>query len=57
MEINEIFNAISNNGFAIFVAIYMLVYQNKSMSTLTEAVNRACLLLQTLAEKEGVNHE
>ena len=35
----EIMDYISNNGFAIFVAVYMLVYQSQSMKALTDAVN------------------
>ena len=55
MEANEILTFISNNGFAIFVDAYMLIYQNKSMSALTEAVNKLCVYMEHLVSKEDVS--
>lgn len=50
----EMLQFISNNGFAIFVAVYMLVYQNKSMTTLTEAVKDLTTWVKAM---HGVEHE
>ena len=48
----EVFTFISNNGFAIFVGAYMLIYQNKSMTNLTEAVNKLTYLIEHLTDKK-----
>ena len=52
MELEQIFQLISNNGFAIFVAIYMIINNNKTMQALTDAVNE---LKSTLEHTRGVN--
>lgn len=52
MEINEILNFIASNGFAIVVAVYFLVYNNKSM----KAMNDTLIELKTLIESIAKNN-
>lgn len=52
MELEAIFQLISNNGFAIFVAIYMIINNNKTMQALTDAVHE---LKNTLEHTRGVS--
>ena len=51
MSLEEILSLITNNGFAIFVAVYMIIYNNKSMQGLCSAVEKASHLLQTLVDR------
>lgn len=44
----DIFDFISNNGFAIVVAIYMMIYNNKSLTSLTKAINKQTTMLETV---------
>ncbi len=39
MEIEQIIQIISNVGFPIFVAIYMLIYMNKQQQDMKETIN------------------
>lgn len=45
---NELVNVISNVGFPIVVALYMIITMQKEIKYLTEAINR---LEQTIKEK------
>lgn len=47
----EILQYISNNGFAIVVAIYMIVYNNRTLTSLTEAINKQTVMLETVFNK------
>lgn len=38
MELNDIVQVISNLGFPIFVTVYMMVVNNKTLKELTEAI-------------------
>lgn len=54
----DIFDFISNNGFAIVVAIYMMIYNNKSLTSLTNAINKQTTMLETvLGVKDSVEDE
>ncbi len=56
MEINEILNFIASNGFAIVIAAYFIINNNKSMQAMNETLIELKTLIQKIAEdkdKEG----
>ena len=50
MEFNEILNFIASNGFAIVIAVYFIVNNNKSMQAMNETLIELKTLIQKLAE-------
>lgn len=49
---NEFMNFVVNNGFAIFVGVYMLTTQTKVMQDLTKAVDELTVIVREIkAEK------
>ena len=57
MEIEQIIQIISNVGFPIFVAIYMLIYMNKQQQDMKETINELKNAINILNEniKESNN--
>lgn len=49
----EMLNYIANNGFAIVVAIYMIVVNTKQVQENTQATNKLIDLIERLLAKEG----
>ena len=49
----EILSYVSNNGFAIVVAIYMIVYNNKTLQTLSEAINKQTTMIETILKERS----
>lgn len=40
-------DVISKVGFPIFVAVWMLIYMNKTLKELTESINKLATLIET----------
>ena len=57
MEVNEILNFIASNGFAIVIAVYFIVNNNKSMQAMNETLIELKTLIQTLAEDKDKEKE
>lgn len=49
----EMLNYIANNGFAIVVAIYMIVVNTKQVQENTQATNKLIDLIERFLAKEG----
>ena len=54
MDINEIIQVISTNGFSIAVSVYLLIERRGDTKALTSAVTNLCTMLQRLLDKEGL---
>lgn len=54
---NEMIDFIANNGFAIVVAVYMLVVNNKTVKENTEATNKLVTLLEHMLDGRSVSNE
>lgn len=50
MEIEQIIQIISNVGFPIFVAVYMLIYMNKQQEDMKETINELKNAINILTE-------
>ena len=53
MEFNDILSYIANNGFAIVIALYMIVVNNKTVQENTKATDKMNDLLERLIIKLG----
>lgn len=51
---NELLTMVTNNGFAIAMAIYMVVVNNKTVQQNTEAVTKMIIMLENLTDRIGV---
>lgn len=49
----EMLSYIANNGFAIAVAAYMIVYNTKIVNENTAVMRRMCTLIETFIEGKG----
>lgn len=49
----DIMTFVANNGFAIVVACYMLVVNNKTLKENTEATNKLVMLLEHMVDSRG----
>lgn len=47
---SEIANFVVNNGFAIFVGVYMLTTQNKVLQDNTKAINELIVIVKDIKE-------
>ena len=47
MEINELISLITNNGFAIAVAAYLLIRLEKQIGTLSNSINKLNTIIST----------
>ncbi|QWT50670.1 hypothetical protein DLn1_00027 [Bacillus phage DLn1] len=52
MMTSEIANFVVNNGFAIFVGVYMLTTQNKVLQDNTKAINELIVIVKDLKLKD-----
>ena len=57
MEIEQIIQIISNVGFPIFVAIYMLIYMNKQQEDMKETINELKNAINILTENIKENND
>ena len=53
MEFNDILGYIANNGFAIVIALYMIIVNNKTVQENTKATDKMNDLLERLIIKLG----
>jgi len=51
MDIETIVQLISNLGFPIFVAVYLLIYFNRTMRCLTKAINELTIAVKQIQVK------
>lgn len=47
MDMNELVNSIINNGFAIVVAVYLLIRLEKQIDNLSTSINRLNTIIST----------
>lgn len=57
MEMQPLLDYIAGNGFAIVVAVYMIVVNSKIVQENTQATNKMSCLIERLLEKEGYIRE
>lgn len=53
MEISEILNLVMSNGFAIVIAAYFIINNNRSMQAMNETLIELKTLIKKLAEDKG----
>lgn len=53
MTMTELLQYISNNGFAICVAAYMIIVQSKQLTAMTEALTKLTTVIESLEDKVG----
>lgn len=53
MEIDIIERLISSVGFPIFVAVYLLVFNRKTVKALTQAIDKLTIMVERLCNERG----
>ena len=51
MTVDQILTAIGNLGFPVFVAVYLLVFVNRTVKSNTQAINSLAKIITQLCEK------
>lgn len=57
MEFSEILNFIASNGFAIVIAVYFIINNNKSMQAMNETLIELKTLIESIAKDKERNDE
>ena len=57
MEFSDILNFIANNGVAIFIAVYFIFNNNKSMQAMNETLIELKTLIESIAKDKERKEE